>query len=75
MTIWKCQGRKINFYENLKDPHGNIHPRWNTTCRDEDGISGIRKRLLEMLGGCCSYCGDKLEIREMEEKPRDKSPG
>jgi len=65
-SIEASRNRKISFYENLKDKHGDIYPRWNTTCKDADGESKIRKRLLEMSDACCSYCGDKMELRNLE---------
>lgn len=64
--IEESGNRKISFYENLKDKHGDIYPRWNTTCKDEDGRARIRKRLAEMSDSCCAYCGNRLKLRDME---------
>ncbi|GEM_PF-813079 len=60
------RNRKISFYEKLRDKNGDIYPRWNTIGKDKNGISEIRKRLMEMSDACCAYCGDKLETGVME---------
>ena len=65
--VEESNNRKTGFYENLKDSYGDIYPRWNTTCKDKDGKSRIRKRLSEMSDGCCGYCGDKVtKLGDME---------
>ncbi len=58
--------KKREFYRNLRDPDGRIRPRWNTTCKDEDGISRIRAQLLRMSHYCCAYCGKHIEDGEMD---------
>jgi uncharacterized protein (TIGR02646 family) len=59
--IESSRNQKINFYENLRDKNGKIQPRWNSTCLDTDKISKIRKKLLEMSGNCCAFCGVKID--------------
>ena len=51
---------KISFYKNLFDKNGKVYPRWNSTCKDDDGISIIRKHLLIMSNSSCAYCGKKI---------------
>ncbi|ETR68475.1 MAG: hypothetical protein OMM_04539 [Candidatus Magnetoglobus multicellularis str. Araruama] len=51
---------KISFYKNLWDKYGKVYPRWNSTCKDVDGISNIRKQLLKMSNSSCAYCGKKI---------------
>lgn len=64
--IPKYQEQKIHFYKNLKDAKGNIYPRWNTTCKEGEKISQIRKQLLEMSHNTCVYCGIKINDNSMD---------
>ena len=57
---------KRRFYKKLRDKRGQIYPRWNSTCKNEDGISRIRLRLLKMSDYCCVYCGKHLENSDMD---------
>ncbi len=57
---------KLDWYTDLKDPNGRIHPRWNTVDRDEEGVSSVRRRLLEMSSYQCAYCGRSITSSEME---------
>lgn len=64
--IEKSRQKKIKFYDNLRDKSGNIRDRWNSTCKDKDGISKIRKKLLEMSEGHCAFCGVKIDDTQMD---------
>ena len=44
----------------LADIFSQAFPRCNTTCKDADGISIIRKQLLKMSNSSCAYCGKKI---------------
>jgi uncharacterized protein (TIGR02646 family) len=59
--IENSRNQKIKFYENLRGKDGKIQSRWNSTCLDTDKISKIRKKLLEMSGNCCAFCGVKID--------------
>jgi len=59
-NIEQSRKNKLSFYENLWDKYGKVYPRWNTTCKDDDGISIIRKQLLKMSNSSCAYCGKKI---------------
>lgn len=86
---------KIGYYESVekkietinakirageKPPKFNITTRWNTLQKTREGISAIRKNLLEMSDLCCAYCGVKitknsdLEVEHFLPKGRTAFP-
>jgi len=58
--------KKRQFYKELHNKNGEVKPRWNTTCKDTDQISKIRKQLLKMSNYTCAYCGVKLTNKTLE---------
>lgn len=62
----QSRNRKIKYYRNLTDTEGDIYPRWNTTCKEGNPVSRIRKRLAEMSQDCCVYCGQRISNMEMD---------
>ena len=65
-NIPESRTNKRRFYQDLRKSDGTIRPRWNTTCKHEQKTSEIRRRLLEMSNGSCSYCGKSLNDGEMD---------
>jgi len=52
--------QKAGYYTDLRDTRQRIRDRWNTIDSDSDGVSAIRRRLLDMSGYECAYCGRSL---------------
>lgn len=67
---------KIEYYQNTGKGK-TINPRWNNICKDTDGISLVRKKLLEMSGSSCVFCGVCVSDESFDVEhflPKNKFP-
>ncbi len=74
--IETSKNEKISYYQNT-GKGTTINPRWNNVCKDADGISKIRKKLLEMSNNTCAFCGIKVDNSTFDVEhflPKDKFP-
>ncbi|TAE74784.1 MAG: hypothetical protein EAZ85_03980 [Bacteroidetes bacterium] len=67
---------KIEYYQNTGKSK-TINPRWNNICKDTDGISLVRKKLLEMSDNVCAFCGVRVFNESFDVEhflPKDEFP-
>lgn len=55
---------KTKWYKDLRDSDNKIRDRWNTTL--QDGRKIIREELHKVTNGCCSYCGKRINLKQMD---------